>query len=203
MSSKAGNTLNWRSPWGGLFLTAFSVAGIYAALSLLTSEMAILEDPLTHLGCDLNPLIGCSESILSPQAHLLGVSNSAVGLAAFSALFALGATLMFGGALPRTVWVGLTAGAFVGIAFVAYFLFQSVTAFHSLCPYCLVTWAAALGVAPIMVGGAAASGSLGSAARPFGKSLLKYAWAVVLIGYMLVVLVVIFTMPDQVRAAFA
>lgn len=192
----------WTSALTGLFIIILSAAGIYASLGLLNSEIQILRDPLASLGCDINPLIGCSESILTPQAHVLTIPNSALGLAAFSALAALGAVMAFGGGLPRFVWLGAAAGGAGGIAFVIYFLILSVTKFKALCPYCLVTWVAALGVAPLLFGGAAASGALTSRLQPLGKSVLRYSWAIALGLYLAVVLVIVFAMPDKVRILF-
>lgn len=203
MSSKSREaSIRWAAPWSGLFIVIFSALGLYASVGLLMSELQALTDPDAHLACDLNPLIGCSSSLLSPQAHLLIMPNSALGLIAFGAMFALGAVLMFGGGLPRVIWWGFAAGSLGGLAFVVYFLYESVTHFKALCPFCMVTWAAVLGVLPIALGGAAASGALGGGARPAGKSLLKYSWALVLILYMLVLLVVLVTMADKLKYLF-
>lgn len=202
MTKKLSPPAKWQGPMSGLATVVFAAFGLYASIGLLMTEMQAREFPDSILGCDLNPLVGCSDSLLTPQAHLLGIPNSVLGIVAFSAMAALGAVLLFGGGLPRLVWWGYAAGAAGGIAFVIYFLVLSVAVFGSLCPFCMITWAAALGIVPIAWGGAAASGSFGKKFRQAGKSTLKYGWVIVLGLYLLVILVILLTMADTVRLLF-
>lgn len=196
------STAAWKAPWLGLFLILFAALGLYASIMLLQSELLALSDPDAHLACDVNPLVGCSSSLLTRQAHLLIIPNSALGLVAFGALAALGAVLLFKGSLPSVVWWGLMAGAVGGMAFVAYFVSVSVTQFKTLCPYCMLTWVAVLGFVPLAFGGAAASGSLGKGAQHAGKAILKYSWALALALYLVVVLVIVIGMPDKLQYLF-
>lgn len=192
----------WTRPLLGLFVVLLSMLGLLASVSLLSSELEILNDPDALLNCDLNPLVGCSSSLLTPQAHLFGIPNSSVGLIAFGALFALGAVLIFKGGLPRIVWWGFAAGMTAGLFFVVYFLTQSVIVFRSLCPYCMATWAVILALLPLAWGGALASGSFGARPRRSGASILKFSWAIVLALYLVVVIVVVITLGDKLTALF-
>ncbi len=189
-------------PWPGAAVFLFSLLGILASVMLLQSELDLLRNPDADLLCDVNPLVGCSSSLLTPQAHLLGIPNSAVGLLAFGALAALGVVLALDGRLPKLVWWGLVAGALGALAFVVYFVFESVTTFKALCPYCMLTWVAALAVIPLLLGGAATSGALGEPAKPVGRSIVRYSWAITLVSYLLIVLVVVLTMSDKLARAF-
>ncbi len=200
--SKTSSPARWTSPGTGLAIVLFSVLGIISSIALIRSELDLLGNPDADLLCDVNPLIGCSSSLLSPQAHLLGVSNSVVGLAAFSALFALGFVLLLKGSLPRIIWWGMTAGAFAGLLFVVYFLHASVSVFQALCPYCMVTWVATLGALPVIVGAAGAAGAFGEGAVARGRTTLRYSWALVLILYLIVILVIVITMSDKLAYLF-
>lgn len=200
--NRAGTPTKSLNPAVGIAVMMFSLLGLVSSVMLLQSELDVLADPEANLICDVNPLIGCSSSLLSPQAHLLGIPNSALGLAAFSALLALGAVITFRGSLPKIVWWGLSAGVLGGLVFVAYFLFQSVAAFRTLCPYCMLTWVATLGALPVVLGAAGATGALGTRLISAGRSTLRYSWAIALALYLLVILVVVVTLPDKIGYLF-
>ncbi len=202
MNLKAASTTTWTNPWLGALLALFSTIGVFCSYGLLHSELKVLNNPDAVLGCDINPLIGCSDSLMSPQAHLFGIPNSAVGFFVFGMLLALAAVLIFRGSLPRPIWWGMTVGVVLGLAYVIYFLVHSVATFHSLCPYCMGIWAAVLGALPLVIGGAFSSGSFGNAREQVGASLLKYSWAIILGLYLLVVLVIVVTMSDKVALLF-
>lgn len=193
----------WNARIVGVFLAVFALVGLFCSAMLLASELAILNDPNVALSCDINPLIGCSSSLTSPQAHLLGLPNSSIGMLLFGMLLGLAAVLVLGGTLPRLVWWGMLIGATAGLGYVIYFLIQSVTVFGALCPYCMGVWAAILGFLPLAWGGAGASGALGDSGRAAGHALLKYWWALVLALYLLVVLVIVVTMSDKVALLFS
>lgn len=201
-STSARATARPLGPWAALAFLAFSLLGLVSSALLLDSELTVLRTPGAELDCDVNPLIGCSSSLLSPQAHLLGLPNSAIGLAAFGALIALAFVIALGGALPRLIWGGLAAGALLGLVFVSYFVFQSVVEFRTLCPYCMLTWVAALGILPLALGGAAASGAFGEGLRSLGRSTVRYSWAVALLLYLLIVLVIVVALPDKIGFLF-
>ena len=190
------------NPAVGVAIMVFSLLGLFSSVMLLQSELDVLADPAANLICDVNPLIGCSSSLLSPQAHLLGLPNSALGLAAFGALLALGAVITFRGTLPNIIWWGLSVGVIGGLIFVAYFLFQSVTVFRTLCPYCMLTWVATLGALPLVLGAAGTTGALGTGLTSAGRSTLRYSWAITLVLYLLVILVIVVTLSDKIGYLF-
>lgn len=190
-------------PWTSGFLVAFALIGLYCSAQLLLSELKLLTDPAAELACDINPLIGCSTSLLSPQAHLIyELPNAAVGLFLFGMLLALAAVLAAGGSLPRLVWIGMVIGLVLGAAYVVFFLVESVTVFRALCPYCMGVWAAILGALPTVVGSAARVGALGNGAKRWGRAVTQYSWAVVLVLYLLVVLTIVITLSDKVGMLF-
>ena len=192
----------WTNSWAGIFLAAFAIIALFCSFGLLETELEVLRNPHLVPECDINPLIGCSDSLLSPQAHLFGLPNSAVGIGVFGAVLALAAVLIFNGSLPRVVWWVASAGLLVGVFYIIYFLVQSTVVFDSLCPYCMGVWASILAAAPLVWGATLASGSLGSRAQTVGRPLLKYWWAVAVLFYLVVILVIILTMSDKVAMVF-
>ena len=169
---------------------------------LIISELNVLSDPAAALACDINPLVACSDSLLSPQAHLFGVSNSVIGLAAFVALAAFSVVLASGARLAKWIWWGLAAGVTVGFVYVLYFLFLSLTVFSALCPYCMLTWVATIGAFVIVWSNLLAEGLAGQGLVPAGKSIGRY-WALfVLVVLLIFVLVITIVLRQHIGAMF-
>ncbi|WP_350257687.1 vitamin K epoxide reductase family protein [Scrofimicrobium sp. R131] len=179
-------------------LLLFAVIGLGASFLLLKSELELLADPAANLGCDINPLIACSDSLMTPQAHLLGVPNSMIGMMAFSALVALAVTLAAGVRLPRWIWGGLGVGTLVAMVYVLYFLLQSLLTFRALCPYCMIVWAATIGIFTIVWAALFAGGMFGGRGVALGRSVLRFWPLVVLAMYLLVVLAIVLSLPDKI-----
>ena len=191
-------------PFVGYALAVTALVGLFCSLQLLMSELKVLRDPNATLGCDLNPLIGCSDSLLAPQSHLLfGIPNSAIGMFLFGMLLALAAVLALKGRLPKLVWIGMAVGLLAGVGYIVYFLIQSITIFRALCPYCMGVWAAILAALPLVIGGAGASDALGAIGKKWGPVLLKYWWLATLILYLLVVLAVVLGLSDKIGMLFS
>ncbi|MDO5048807.1 MAG: vitamin K epoxide reductase family protein [Actinomycetaceae bacterium] len=186
-------------PINALVLIIGSALGLIASLGLLQTELDHLKDPLAALDCDLNVLIGCGSSLMSPQAHLVGLPNSAIGVAAFSATLTLGILMLLRVEMPPIVGVLAGVGALGGLAFVGYFLYLSASAFHSLCPYCLAVWSATLILASVLIPFALASMP---ASKDFGKSMQRHTWAGMISLHLLVVIIILFAMSDQIGTLF-
>lgn len=131
----SGRALAWWMTLGG-------AVGAGASIELLVSEIHLVSDPQAQLGCDLNPLIGCSTSLLQWQSHLLfGLPNAAFGAALFGVLAGLGVALLAGARLASWLWQLMSVAMVGAVGFVLWFLYQSMTALGTLCPWCMVTWA--------------------------------------------------------------
>ncbi|MDO5747100.1 MAG: vitamin K epoxide reductase family protein [Actinomycetaceae bacterium] len=127
--------------WWSAIVALLSIIGTVASVELVMAEQQKKVAPLGELGCDINVLIGCGESILSPEAHLFfGISNSILGTTAFSILAVIAVSLFFRVTLPRSLWWLMLLGAIGAIAMVVFFLWASIVTFKALCPYCLVVW---------------------------------------------------------------
>ncbi|MDN5559097.1 MAG: vitamin K epoxide reductase family protein [Ruaniaceae bacterium] len=135
--------------------------GVLASIELVLAEMALLRDPASALSCDINPLIGCSDSLLAWQSHLLfGIPNAIVGAVIFGMVLGVGLSLLAGARFARWLWVVMSLAVLGGFAFVAWFLTQSITVFHVLCPWCMVTWAVVIIVGYQVLARAAQGGHL-------------------------------------------
>lgn len=180
-----------------LVVVVGSVTGFVASLGLLQTELEHIQDPTAALGCDLNILIGCGSSLMSPEAHLLGVPNSAIGIAVFAMTGTLGVLMLLRVAMPRIVAYLAGLGTVGGLAFVGYFLYLSASNFHSLCPYCLVVWSATLILASVLIPHAIANIP---ATENAGKTMERYSWAWIVSLHLIVVIIVLFSMSDQIGA---
>ena len=129
-------------------MTASGTVGLIASFMLAIEEIHHLKHPLQSLACDINPLIGCGSIMDTWQGHVFfNIPNQFFGIAACSVLVTMGVLLLSGVKLPRWIWQGLQIGVIAGVAFVAWFIYESLFVLNHLCPYCMVTWTAILPVA--------------------------------------------------------
>lgn len=204
MVKQKESTTAWTSPSTGVIMAIAAVVGIFCSVRLLSAELTLLADPNASLTCDLNPLVACSDSLLAPQAHLFfGLPNAIFGAIAFGMVLALAAVLIFKGSLPRIVWIGMAIGAVAGLIYVGYFLFESVSFFGKLCPYCMGVWSATLAFLPLAIGGAGASGALGAGAEGWGRGVHRFWWAITLVLYLIVILIILVTLSDKIGYLFS
>lgn len=176
-------------PLASVFLALFALLGLVASAELLWSEITLLGDSSADLMCDVNSLIGCSTSLLSWQAHLLTVPNSLIGAILFAMLLMLAILQVSKVPAPRWMWHCLQAGSLAGCLLVIWFLIQSVTGFRTLCPYCLLVWAATIAIT-VLVWTGRMQYSRKPALAEAGRILMKYVWVLVACVYLVVALVV-------------
>lgn len=188
--SKLVNINNQRV--AGWWVLLASILGVFSSANLLVDEFNVLKSPASELICDVNPLITCSDSLLSPQAHLLfGLPNSLFGVLFFAVLVGLSSVLVFGGSLPRVVWVGAAIGATLGLGYVIYFVIISLTLFKAICPFCSLIWVAVFFIFPItIIRALKATVGFGSVK----KSLIKYWWGFPVIVILLLVFIILVTL---------
>ncbi|HET7320831.1 MAG TPA: vitamin K epoxide reductase family protein [Candidatus Saccharimonadales bacterium] len=124
-------------PW---ILVVAGVLGLLASFIILDDQMKLLANPGYKPSCSLNPVISCGSVMRSGEAHLFGFSNPFIGLATFPVLITTGVVLLMGAKLKRWFWLGLNAGALLGVVFVHWLFIASVYRIGALCPYCMVVW---------------------------------------------------------------
>ena len=138
MESTQSTSTQYRStPWILLFS---GIIGLFAAFTLMQDKVAILSDPNYVPSCNINPVLSCGSVIVTDQASIFGFANPIIGLMTYSVVIALAVLLISRVVLPNWVWLGLNLGAFGGLAFVVWLIFQSLYVIEALCPWCMVAW---------------------------------------------------------------
>ncbi len=180
--------------WYALMLVIGGLVGILAAVELVISEMQLLADPNANLGCDINPVIGCGNSLLAWQSHLLfGIPNAALGTATFGVVLAAGLMFLAGARVARWFWQLMSAVVVAGLAFVAWFAYQSFTDIGTLCPWCMVSWAVVFVVGFPTLAVAAQGGHLPVPDR-VARVLYNEKWLLIILTFLvlLVLIAVVF-----------
>lgn len=173
-----------------LSFLVLALLGLFASLQLLLSELKVLSDPAASLICDVNPLIACSNSLSSPQAHLLGMPNSILGIILFTSLTTLAVLLASGARFARWIWWGLCVGTLVGMVYVIFFLYSSIVVFKALCPYCMLIWVAIIGIWTLSWSSVAAEGLFGKRRVSLGIALKKN-WVFLALAICLVIVLIL------------
>lgn len=113
--------------------------------AILTIEtLAVLENPDYIPPCNLNPFLSCSSVMDAPQSALFGFPNSLFGVAGFPIVATIGFALLAGAQFKRWFWIGLQLGVTSAVAAIYWLFYQSVFVINSLCPLCLIFWAATI-----------------------------------------------------------
>ncbi|MDO5719426.1 MAG: vitamin K epoxide reductase family protein [Actinomycetaceae bacterium] len=192
----AATKLGWAN---ALFLLVGSVMGVIASIGLLEAELTHLRAPSAVFECDFNPLVGCGSSLLSPQAHVLGIPNAVLGTVLFTAIATVAALALIRATIPRMAWWIAAFGAGGGVVTVLWFLYLSATTFHALCPYCLVVWSATLIIGSVLIPQALhATGH--ASIRSLGATLLRYTPLIAVALHLFIFFIIIIAMRDQIGA---
>lgn len=178
-------------------LVVAGLVGLWASVELLRAEMTWLEDPLAALGCDINPVVGCSTFFGTWQGHLLlGIPNALLGTAAFGALVGVGLMFAAGARVARWLWWLLSAVVLSGFLVIGWMVHQSMAVLGSLCPYCVVTWLVVILVGVHLLARAAQAGHL-PVTRRFARTLVTERWLIVAGTYAVLVVLAIVVFWDK------
>jgi uncharacterized membrane protein len=180
----------------GILLVVAGLAGLWASIELVLSEIIIAKDPSASLACDLNPIIGCGSFITTWQAHALGIPNAVIGVGAFGGLFAVGLMFLSGARAGRWFWRVLVAGVVFATVAQAFFLYTAFFVIHGLCPYCLVVWTVNIPVIVHVLARAAQAGHI-RLGRRLTRALVMDRWIVVGVLYAAIVIFALVHFWDQ------
>lgn len=171
---------------GWALIVTGSVA-LAASFMLVVEKIQLLQDPNTVLSCDIGPFIACAPVMASPSASLFGFPNQILGLISFAAIITTGVVLLAGARMSRWYWRAFAAGVVLAGGFVTWLQFQSIFAIGSLCAWCMLVWAATIPLIVIALGYTLGTQSIGgSALRPLGAFLQRYAISVIAVWYLVV-----------------
>lgn len=177
--------------WYAILLIVGGLAGLIASIELVLSEMQLLSNPDASLACDINPVIGCGHSLLAWQSHLLfGIPNAVLGTATFGVVLGVGMVFLAGARVARWFWRLMSAVVLAGLAFVAWFAFQSFTAIGTLCPWCMVTWSVVIPTAYATLGIAAQNGALPVPER-LCRVLCREKWLFTIATFLIVIVLIV------------
>jgi uncharacterized membrane protein/protein-disulfide isomerase len=161
---------------------AFSILGLGASVTAAYGHYQMLNDPTYVSFCDVNATVSCTAVYSSRFGSVQGIPVALFGgiWFAFAALVSL--TGLFGPTAARESAPGyLFAGSTLALASVMYLAYASFAVLKTLCPVCLTTYVAVLGL--FLVSGAATSFPMTSlprrAVRDLG-SLVRSPLAIVL-----------------------
>lgn len=164
----------------GWVLIVAGVAGALASLQLLLSQLELEADPYANLSCDVNEILACSTFLTSWEGSLLGFSNSYLGIVGFLAMVGMGIYILVRRTLPQVIWAAMAVAAGVGLLALLWFQYTSFISAGTLCPWCLLIWAALIPFIPQTAGQAHAN----LADRP--SPIWRHRWLIIAIWFLAV-----------------
>ncbi|MGV8884845.1 MAG: vitamin K epoxide reductase family protein [Microbacteriaceae bacterium] len=167
-----------------IFFIIAGVIGWIAAFALTIEKFALLTDPQESLGCDFSVLVQCSANLSSAQGAVLGFPNPIIGLGAWVAPIVVGFALLAGARFDRWFWIIFNVGALGAVSFVAWLISQSIFVLGTLCPWCMVTWLAAIPFFWVVTFRNAAHGVFGERPRHIGEILYRWVPTVTFASYL-------------------
>jgi uncharacterized membrane protein len=163
--------------------------GLLASMTLTVEKIDILLNSSYVPSCNLNPIISCGSVMVTPQASVLGFPNPLLGIVAFTVMLVVGVLAVAKVPLPQWVWIGLTAGIFVGAVFVHWLIFQSLYRIGALCPYCMVVWAMTITLL-VVVGSIALRPVLDGGEATAARLLHQWRWSITALWFTAVFLLI-------------
>lgn len=163
------------------WLIVCGLIGFAGSFALTLESFLRLSEPERIASCELNVFVTCGPSMDSAMGSFLGFPNPVLGVAVFPVVIAIGALLLITRFdAPRWFWQAFVAGTSLGMVFVVVMIFTSLHDLGSLCPYCMVVWAAMIPLFAYSVGYARQEGALGQGGGP--RSWLVRNRMVVVVG---------------------
>ncbi|MFI5061851.1 MAG: vitamin K epoxide reductase family protein [Actinomycetales bacterium] len=123
-----------------IFLIVAGTIGFWAAFQLTLDKLAILANPNAQLSCNFSLLVGCSKNLSSHQGAIFGFPNPLIGIACWTAVIAVGVSILAGARFAKWYWMLFNVGVVGALVLVIYLITESITVLDVLCPWCMVTW---------------------------------------------------------------
>lgn len=124
----------------------FALTGLIDSTLIHLKEIASLTDKTAFASCSLSGLINCETVAKSPYSHLFGMPVSLLGIFFYVAVLTACVAFLTGWRPPRFIFWGMTLLIMGSFFFSLYLFIMSYFQIHALCPYCLVSDGATLGV---------------------------------------------------------
>jgi uncharacterized membrane protein len=167
-----------------LFLIIAGLVGLTAAFALTVEKIHKLLFPDEAASCDYSVIVQCGKNLASWQGSLLGFPNPLIGLMAWSVVITVGVGMLAGARYANWFWQGLNIGAAGALAFVIWLFSQSVFVLGTLCPWCMVTWAATIPFFWVVTFWNMKNGIWGPRVQKLGSTLLSWVAIVILVSFL-------------------
>lgn len=178
-----------------IWLIGTGLLGAVASFLLLFERIRLWQDPEYSTACDINPWVSCGEVMESWQASTFGFPNIFIGIVGFPVIVAIGVTLLGGLRPHRWYWAGLQGGVLFAFGFSVWLWSQAVYTIGSLCPYCMIAWAA---VIPMTV--AVTARNILAGVIPASEGLRRITadwwWVAMVLLYLLVAVSILVELPQ-------
>jgi len=175
------------SPLARKLIAAFAALGLAASAAAAWVHYHLLVNPAYTSFCDVSATVSCTQAYLSRYGSLAGVPVALGGVN----FFALVLLLVWAGRSRSPAADAMAAYIFslstIGLAVVLYLAYASFFVLKEICPLCLTTYVAAIGVF-VVAGGANAlpmsrfPGRLGRDVRTLLTSTVPFVIALVFLG---------------------
>jgi len=180
-----------RRPWLLLVvLLASGVAGLWAAIALTLDKFAVLIDPNADLDCNFSIIVQCGANLQSWQGSVFfGVPNPIWGLMGWVAPIVVAAALVAGARFARWFWLLFNLGMAGALAFCIWLMAQSIFVIGTLCPWCMLTWAAAILAFWTVTFYNLKAGHFGRWGRRGGAALYSWAPLIAVASYLVIAII--------------
>ena len=170
-------------------LIVTGLLGWYAAFALTIDKILVLQDPQADLDCDFSVIVQCGANLQSAQGSTFGFPNSLIGIAAFVAPIAVGVAILAGAQFARWFWIALNLGVTGALGFCIWLMTQSIFVLGTLCPWCMVVWAATIVMFWTLTLFNARAGTLGAPLVRVGNALYVWVPIIVFASYLVVAII--------------
>lgn len=185
----AGVQVTVASAWAVLIT---GVIGLIASATLTVEKVRLLADSAYVPSCNLNPVLSCGSVMATPQASVLNLPNSLVGIAAFTVVVVTGLLTVAKVPMPRWYWVGLAVGVLAGAGFVQWLIYESLYRIGALCPYCMVVWSVTIPLLVVTASIAAAP----AGAHPVLTPLRRWRWSLTALWFITLIVLIFIRFQD-------
>lgn len=170
-----------------LIITGF--LGWYAAFALTVDKILVLQDPQADLDCNFSVIVQCGANLQSAQGSVFGFPNSLLGIAGFVAPIAVGVGILAGAQFARWFWIALNLGVTGALSFCIWLMTQSIFVLGTLCPWCMLVWAATIIMFWTLTLFNARAGTFGARLVPVGNALYPWVPILVFASYLVIAIV--------------
>lgn len=124
-------------------LLIFSILGLIASFLLTIDKIHILKNPDFIPPCNINPILSCKSVMMTEYAEMFGFPNTLIGLIGYSVMITVAVFMLSGGKVNRLFMIFANLGGLFALIFSNVLLWISMYKIGALCPYCLLSYAAA------------------------------------------------------------